>query len=90
MIFTKLVRHDGGSLDLNPDEFGNIWIQELDQLDPRQLAGIDGAEAPFWSPDGQEIGFFQRNQIWRVPVAGGQKKLICDMEGEVASGRGAY
>jgi serine/threonine-protein kinase len=69
---------------------GEIWVQELDQLESRRLDGIEGAEAPFWSPDGQDIGFFENSKMWRIPVAGGNKKLVCDMGGIVAGGRGAH
>ncbi len=72
------------------EQGGSLWVHELNQLEPRHLAGIETAEAPFWSPDGTEIGFFERSQMWRVPVAGGQKQLICDLGGTVAGGRGAH
>jgi Tol biopolymer transport system component len=35
------------------------------------LAGTDGAYYPFFSPDGQWIGFFSGNELRRVPLAGG-------------------
>jgi Tol biopolymer transport system component len=72
------------------EQGGEIWVQEMDQLESRRLEGIEGAEAPFWSPDGQDIGFFENSKMWRVPVAGGNKKLICDLGGVVAGGRGAH
>jgi len=72
------------------EQGGELWIQDLDQLEPRKLEGIERAEAPFWSPDGTEIGFFQKSQMWRIPVAGGQKTLVCDLGGDVAGGRGAH
>jgi hypothetical protein len=72
------------------EQGGEVWVQELDQLESRRLEGIEGAEAPFWSPDGQDLGFFENNKMWRVPVAGGNKKLICDLGGVVAGGRGAH
>ena len=72
------------------EQGGELWVRELDQLEPRRLDGIEKAEAPFWSPDGSEVGFFEQSQMWRVPVSGGQKKLICDLGGDVAGGRGAH
>jgi len=71
------------------EQGGELWVQELDQLESRRLDGIEGAEAPFWSPDGQDIGFFENSKMWRVPVAGGKKKQVCDLGGMVAGGRGA-
>jgi serine/threonine-protein kinase len=72
------------------EQGGELWVHELNQLEPRKLEGVESAEAPFWSPDGLEIGFFERSRMWRIPVSGGQKQLICDLGGEVAGGRGAH
>jgi len=72
------------------EQGGVLWVRELDQLEPRRLEGMESAEAPFWSPDGEEIGFFERSRMWRIPVTGGQKKLVCDLGGDVAGGRGAH
>ena len=72
------------------EQGGELWIQDLDQLEPRRLEGVESAEAPFWSPDGQYVGFIERSRMWRVSAAGGQKQLICDMGGDVAGGRGAH
>jgi eukaryotic-like serine/threonine-protein kinase len=83
-----VISHDGRRVVY--EQGGELWIHELDQLEPRRLEGIEKAEAPFWSPDGSEIGFFERSQMWRVPVTGGQKKLVCDLGGDVAGGRGAH
>ena len=35
------------------------------------LAGTEGADQPFFSPDGEWIGFFGGNQLRKVPVQGG-------------------
>ena len=32
---------------------GGLWVQDLDQNEPRYLAGTDGARLPFWSPDSE-------------------------------------
>jgi eukaryotic-like serine/threonine-protein kinase len=44
------VGNDGGDAAL--------WIRELDQPGARRLPDTKGAFAPFFSPDGQSIGFF--------------------------------
>ncbi len=35
-----------------------LWVRELDQPGPRRLPDTKGAFAPFFSPDGESIGFF--------------------------------
>ncbi len=44
------------------------------------IAGTDDAASPFFSPDGQWIGFFRFRQLMKVPVGGGRPTVICDLE----------
>jgi dipeptidyl aminopeptidase/acylaminoacyl peptidase len=37
-----------------------LWIRALDAPEARALPGTDGAARPFWSPDSQRLGFFER------------------------------
>ena len=36
---------------------GGLWVQDLDQDEPRMLDGTEGAYLPFWSPDSEYIVF---------------------------------
>ena len=36
---------------------GRLWVQDLDQQQPRAIEGTEGARSPFWSPDSTVIGF---------------------------------
>jgi serine/threonine-protein kinase len=38
-----------------------LWVRELDALNGRPLPGTTDAQAPFFSPDGQSVGFFTGN-----------------------------
>ena len=38
-----------------------LWIRDLNSLTGRPLPGTSGASAPFFSPDGQSVGFFTGN-----------------------------
>jgi serine/threonine-protein kinase len=49
---------------------GSIYVRRLDELEPRMLAGTDGAQQPTFSPDGQWIAYIVRDLIWRVQVRG--------------------
>jgi serine/threonine protein kinase/Tol biopolymer transport system component len=48
-----------------------LWIRSLGTDDSRPIPGSDGAEGPFFSPDGRSIGFFADRKLKRVDVAGG-------------------
>lgn len=54
-----------------------IWIQSLDALSARELAGTGGASSPFWSPDGRWIAFFADGKLKRVRLSGGPPETIC-------------
>jgi serine/threonine-protein kinase len=49
----------------------------LDQTQPILLPGTESGTDPFFSPDGQWIGFFTANQIRKVPVQGGVPEVMC-------------
>jgi serine/threonine-protein kinase len=49
---------------------GALWVRSLDQIEPRQLTGTDGAQHPFWSPDSRQLAYLQANAVWRVGIEG--------------------
>ena len=53
-----------------------LWVRELRALNPEPLAGTHGAEYPFWSPDGQSIGFFAGRMLKRIDLAGGPPREL--------------
>ena len=57
-----------------------LWLRTLDSEVARPIAGTEGAIYPFWSPDGQSIGFFADGYLKRVAAAGGLPTIICDAE----------
>jgi eukaryotic-like serine/threonine-protein kinase len=60
----------------------SLWIQELNQLDVRQLALSWRPRHLFWSPDSAFVGFVSENTLWKVPVNGGGQPIAL---GEVPS-----
>ena len=48
----------------------------LDQRESQILSGTEGAFAPFFSPDGEWIGFFSGNQLRKIRVQGGGVSLV--------------
>jgi Tol biopolymer transport system component/predicted Ser/Thr protein kinase len=57
----------------------------LDQAQATLLAGTENAADPFFSPDGQWIGFFADGKMKKISVQGGAAVTLCD----VANARGA-
>lgn len=48
-----------------------LWVRALDSDDARPIPGTEGAQGPFFSPDGRSLGFFTSGELKRVEVAGG-------------------
>jgi Tol biopolymer transport system component len=80
---------DGAQLVFAGEHEGQVrlWVRRFDQAVARPLAGTDGARAPFWSPDGHNIGFFAGSELKRVDVGGGPARTVA---GVVAGTAGAW
>jgi Tol biopolymer transport system component len=52
----------------------------LDQSKPTVLPGTDGAADPFFSPDGQWIGFVADNKLKKIAVQGGATVPLCNAD----------
>jgi serine/threonine-protein kinase len=57
-----------------------LFVRPLDTLDNRALAGTEGAAAPFFSPDGQWLGFFADGKLKKIPLTGGAPQTLCDSD----------
>ena len=55
-----------------------LYLRAMDQLEATPLRGTDGGRGPFFSPDGQSIGFYQGIQLKRVAITGGAPVVLCD------------
>src|SRR6202008_3193060 len=55
-----------------------IYVRSLDQLQATALSGTEGAGDPFFSPDGQWIGFFADGKLKKISVQGGAAVTLCD------------
>ncbi len=64
-----------------------LAIRRLDQPIATILAGTEGAVDPFFSPDGQWIGFFAGQKLKKIPLQGGGVVSLCD--DTAGLGRGA-
>jgi len=59
------------------DESTMLWMRPLESLTARVLAGTDHVEHPFWSPNGQFVGFFADGELRRLNLASGTIQRIC-------------
>ena len=57
---------------------GALWLRPVDQLEAVPIAGTENARGPFFSPDGQSIGFWANGQVRRVATSGGTPMTITD------------
>ena len=80
------------NMEISPDgtrvvyvtEGGDVpWqlvVRRLDEQEPQPLFGTEGAEGPFFSPDGQWIGFFvpKELKLKKVSIHGGSSVTLCE------------
>ena len=87
----EAVWHNGGAVAFAPDGASVVYLGRVNgrsQLHLRRLsdtqstaiAGTDDGGSPFFSPDGQWVGFFARSQLLKVPVGGGRPTVIAEIE----------
>jgi Tol biopolymer transport system component len=62
---------------------GHLYIRQLSELGTREITGVGLATGPFFSSDGQWIGFFSfaDRSLKKVAVTGGAPILICKLGG---------
>ena len=59
-----------------------LYTRRLDQTELTAMSGTEGARHPFFSPDGQWIGFSAKGELKKVSVSGGPAISLCDATGE--------
>jgi len=64
-----------------------LFTRRLDQTKITELAGTEGAYAPFFSPDGHSIGFFAQSKLKKISAEGGAATVLCELSG---NGSGAW
>jgi serine/threonine-protein kinase len=55
-----------------------IYLRAIDSLEAKPIPGTAGAVNPFFSPDGQWLGFFTGNKLKKVSVSGGAAQTLAD------------
>lgn len=57
-------------------ETADIRLRETDTLEWRLLSDTSGGDMPFFSPDGEWLGYFTNGELKKVPVSGGVPSTI--------------
>ena len=91
LLFPRGVAADFAQLAISPDgqqivvapNFGvqqptPLWLRPLASTAGRLLRGTEGASLPFWSPDGQSIGFFADEKLKRLDVNSQAIQILAD------------
>jgi serine/threonine-protein kinase len=56
-----------------------IQLRDLDGFGARWVDGTEGGFSPFFSPDGQWLGYFTVDEIRKVPIGGGQPTALASV-----------
>ena len=65
-----------------------LFLRPFDRFEPAAIGGTEGATAPFFSPDGQWIGFHAGATLLKVSVGGGTPLKIADVPSLAAASWG--
>jgi eukaryotic-like serine/threonine-protein kinase len=62
-----------------------LFLRLIDHFDATAIPGTEGAETPFFSPDGESVGFFAEGKLKKISLSGGAPLTLCS----APSSRGA-
>src|SRR5450432_156408 len=63
-----------------------LYVRALDRYDPTVIPDSEGAQQPFFSPDGNRVGFFARGKLMTAAVSGGAPAAIADASSQPFGG----
>ena len=83
VVLVPLITPTPSGVSISPDATRLVYVasvaggpqklltRRLDQTRATEFAGTEGASGPFFSPDGQWVGFFDGRSLKKIAVAGG-------------------
>ena len=82
------VSPDGSALVYSGGTVGQhrLFLRRLDEQRPIPIPGTEGAYMPFFSPDGEWLGFVANQRLMKVRLSGGAPTLIVQLLGNIVSG----
>ena len=75
---------DGSTLVVNTTTVGGapqLYARSIDQLLLTPIRGTEGATGPFFSPDGEWVGFAVDGELKKTSLRGGAPQTICALPG---------
>jgi serine/threonine protein kinase len=73
----------------DPNERFRLCVRAMDSFQTKILSGTEDAGYPFFSPDGEWIGFFAGGRLKRVPADGGPVVPVIDLA-SLGGGQGGF
>jgi serine/threonine-protein kinase len=75
----RFVVYSASPTGRGPGSKSQLYLRTLDQLEAGPIAGTEGGECPFLSPDDRWVGFHVDAKLMKAPIAGGTPVTLCDM-----------
>lgn len=66
----------------NAEGVSSLKVRRLTKLDTIEISGTQGAEKPFFSPDGKWVGYLDGKLMKRVALEGGAPSIITTVVGQ--------
>ena len=67
-----------------------LYLRSLDELGARPIQGThENPTSPFFSPDGEWVGFWSDGQLKRISIAGGTPVTLCEADNPFGASWGA-
>jgi eukaryotic-like serine/threonine-protein kinase len=79
--YPMAISNDGGRIAYVSEVEGRsqLYVRELAALEAKAVPGTSGAAHPFFSPDGQWVGFLADGALQKAAVSGGSPLRICNV-----------
>jgi serine/threonine-protein kinase len=61
-----------------PQAKPNLYMRSMDKSIAKPIAGTEGGNNPFLSPDNRWVGFWADGKLRKIPVEGGVPVTLCD------------
>ncbi len=59
------------------DDYSRLYLRGMDEISASPIAGTEGGMGPFFSPDGEWIGFWANGSLKKVRTNGGPPMSVC-------------
>jgi serine/threonine-protein kinase len=65
-----------------------LYVRSVDKMDVEPIRGSrnsTGVLSPFFSPDGEWVGYFEASGLRKIPIGGGAPVTLCSSEGSLGA-----